>query len=240
MTEPPRQEFDEHAVRVGKRILRGAAATGGLLTLLLLYWLAPGFTAGLLYTFAVVVLAWTIAGIVKPSWTRIENRLASVWLFTFAIGLFFAGGVALDRSERVARDREAASATEAAAEARAAEAAETRRAATREAAERRPDSAAMVMTSRNSAAVTLDTWTDGPWPFTLDAGVIGCVPTGAGPVLVFTDTDGAVWPLNGIAAAHAPTVGGRTSIDPIWRQDATVPGLRVNLGPMIQAAGSLC
>ena len=97
---------------------------------------------------------------------------------------------------------------------------------------------AMVKTGRNSAAVTRDTWTGSEWPFTVDAGVLGCVPIAAGPVLVFTDMDGVVWPLNGIASAHAPRVGGRSSINPIWRED--FPGWRVSIGPMIAAARTLC
>ena len=121
MIEPPRPptpEEIERANQIGKRVLLVFAA---LLTLLL-YWLAPGFTAFILFTLAVVTFVWMVVGAVRPSWAHIPNRLASVWLLTFSIGLFFAGGAALDRSERIDRRADA----EAAAEAAAAEAAPER------------------------------------------------------------------------------------------------------------------
>ena len=94
--------------------------------------------------------------------------------------------------------------------------------------------------SPNQRSVMRQSWTDGAWPFTVDLGVIECVPIDAGPVLVFTDPDGNVWPLNGTARAHVPRVGGQPSLDPIWSSDPEIPGSRISIGPMIGAARALC
>lgn len=98
----------------------------------------------------------------------------------------------------------------------------------------------MVRTGDNQALVMSATWQNGPWPFTVDAGNIGCVTIDVGPVLVFADANGTVWPLNGLAIAHGPQVGGQRSLNPIWRHNPQIPGTRIPLGPIMDAARSLC
>ena len=243
MTERRRQD----------RIFTGVA---GLVVLLVAAQYLPEVVGTVLITFSLVVFVLAVVGLVRPSLIRIPNRLASVWVFTLAAGLAMGGAVLLSppNGEMVASDDDVTDTVAPVGrrtldgndlESRRWRATLARRRAaierTAPAAEAEP---AMVKTGQNSAVVTRDTWISSEWPFTVDAGVIGCVPIAAGPVLVFTDTDGVVWPLNGIAIAHAPRVGGRSSIDPIWREDPiwseAFPGQRVSIGPMIAAARTLC
>ena len=84
--------------------------------------------------------------------------------------------------------------------------------------------------------VNADTWTDGRWPLTISGGLLSCV----GEAVFITDGDGRMWPLNGNAREAAGSFGAEPAIDPIWRPNPDIPGARVNIGPLIQHALTLC
>jgi Protein of unknown function (DUF2511) len=71
------------------------------------------------------------------------------------------------------------------------------------------------------------------WPFTVPRGVVSCDDHGG---VVFTTPDGTAYWLNG-------TAGGEHNyrdVHPIWRKDPAIPGLRINIGPMINLGLRLC
>ena len=94
---------------------------------------------------------------------------------------------------------------------------------------------------RNPAIVTADTWADGPWPLTVDGGILTCTPVaGVEAVYITTTDDGRMWPLNGAGRAHHGRWGAEPATEPIWRENPRIPGSRVNIGPLIDRARSLC
>ena len=68
------------------------------------------------------------------------------------------------------------------------------------------------------------------WPFTVEQGHVDCVPY---QKAVFR-TRGRTYALNGLARSKYP------EIDPIWRAHPELPGLKVNIGPMIDLALEQC
>ena len=99
--------------------------------------------------------------------------------------------------------------------------------------------------------VSMLSWRDGPWPFTVSDGRLVCYEVG-GQEAAFvaapesdqggylgTGTGWAVWPLNGVASMHHARFGAEPSLNPIWAPDP-LTGLRVNIGPMIVRARELC
>lgn len=250
-----------------KRIVVGVV---GLIGFGILAQRAPDTLAAVLMTFAVVVLVVAMIGFARPDVVRIPNRLASIWLLAVSFGLYLGSvavltppnglsvssdaglleagpATALDEVEarqQAARDRRIATMEQRAAERLAAGqlSVEPNRSApsSGQAAASFDGGTPLIKTGENQAFVMSATWADGPWPFTVAAGNIGCVTIDAGPVLVFADMDGTVWPLNGLAIAHGPQVGGQPSLDPIWSLNPQIPGTRVPLGPIMDAARSLC
>lgn len=77
------------------------------------------------------------------------------------------------------------------------------------------------------------------WPLSVTDGEIDCVPgQQVGSVRVDAAvfrTKGKTYALNGAARQR-----GYLPIEPIWKQDAAVPQLRVNLGPLIDMALKEC
>lgn len=81
------------------------------------------------------------------------------------------------------------------------------------------------------------------WPLTVDAGTLGC--TG---VARWVEVDGVRYGLNGFATSER----GYREIEPIWAVDAGMvaelktagasndPPVRINIGDMIEEAGTLC
>lgn len=90
---------------------------------------------------------------------------------------------------------------------------------------------------RNPAVVSADTWTDGPWPLTVTGGVLSCV---SGEAVFLTTRDGRMWPLNGLAQQLGSRYGAEPAINPIWREDPDLPGLRINIGTLIARARRVC
>lgn len=69
------------------------------------------------------------------------------------------------------------------------------------------------------------------WPFTVPAGRIECEPDQSRTIRA----DGQIYALNGRAQDR-----GYQRIDPIWKDDPRFDGAKVNLQPIIDAAGELC
>tara|TARA_R110002167_G_scaffold98718_7_gene259401 strand:+ start:22190 stop:22612 length:423 start_codon:yes stop_codon:yes gene_type:complete len=69
------------------------------------------------------------------------------------------------------------------------------------------------------------------WPFTVAEGAVDCVSGGAA---VFR-SDGVTYQLNGTARAK-----GYEPIDSIWKENPALPGTRINLGPILDAALKQC
>ena len=92
-----------------------------------------------------------------------------------------------------------------------------------------------------SSAVSVATWTDGPWPFTIERGELKCIDAPDGPgVFILTD-HGDMFALNPAAIRMADQVGALADLDPIWRwHDPDLPNAKVNVSPMILYALALC
>lgn len=72
---------------------------------------------------------------------------------------------------------------------------------------------------------------NGTWPFTVESGVLECKNK---YFAIFT-SGGVSYGLNGAATSH-----GYKPIDPIWAPNPDIPGLKANVGPIINQALSLC
>ena len=72
-------------------------------------------------------------------------------------------------------------------------------------------------------------------------GILTCMPVaGVEAVYITTTEDGRMWPLNGAGRAHHGRWGAEPATEPIWRENPRIPGSRVNIGPLIDRARSLC
>ena len=92
-----------------------------------------------------------------------------------------------------------------------------------------------------SSAVSAATWTDGPWPFTIEGGELTCIGPADDPgVFIVTDA-GDTFALNPAAIGMADQVGAIADLDPIWRwRDPDLPNAKVNVSPLILYALQLC
>lgn len=83
----------------------------------------------------------------------------------------------------------------------------------------------------NEAAVTQDQYGDA-WPLTVDEGVLRCDPVDQ---VIFTGPDGNEWQVNGAAAS-----AGYDDIEPIWADNPSIDGAKVNISPLIDDGLELC
>ncbi len=91
-----------------------------------------------------------------------------------------------------------------------------------------------------SSVVSAATWTDGPWPFTIEGGELICIASADEPgVFVVTDK-GETFALNPAAIRMADQAGAMADLDPIWRDDPDLVGAKVNVSPVILYALQLC
>ena len=90
--------------------------------------------------------------------------------------------------------------------------------------------------NRPAGQVKRETWTDGRWPFTVDSATLLCERNSAGYEQVLVVANDEMYALNGTAkdANLWPP------FNPIWRDDPKAPGLKVNIGPMIDRGLALC
>ena len=94
--------------------------------------------------------------------------------------------------------------------------------------------------TENSSTVSAATWTDGPWPFTIEDGELTCIGPADDPgVFLVTDT-GEMFALNPAAILMADRVGAMADLDPIWRDDPDILGGKVNVSRMILYGLTLC
>lgn len=95
-------------------------------------------------------------------------------------------------------------------------------------------------TARNRPAgyVSEETWSDGPWPFTVPEGTLLCAPYGVGgnQQSVTFVANRAMYAVNGTAKG----TGQFEDIDSIWKENPDIPGTKVNIGPMLEKGLSLC
>jgi hypothetical protein len=70
------------------------------------------------------------------------------------------------------------------------------------------------------------------WPLTVDSGTLACEP---GSRIIF-EADGTTYAVNGLAKGD----GSYADIDPIWADDGSGLGLKVNISDLIEAGQALC
>ena len=85
--------------RTANRIANVVVGLIGLGALWLLAQFVPAFVAAVLMTGSFLVLLLALIGFIKPSWVRLPNRLAGVWLIALSVGMFVGGGVLLNQGE---------------------------------------------------------------------------------------------------------------------------------------------
>ena len=91
-----------------------------------------------------------------------------------------------------------------------------------------------------SSTVSAATWTDGPWPFTVDRGELTCIgPADVPGVFLVTDA-GDMFALNSVAIQMADRLGAMADLDPIWRDHPDILDAKVNVSPMILYGLTLC
>ena len=89
--------------------------------------------------------------------------------------------------------------------------------------------------SKPAGLVERKTWTDGPWPFTVDYAILNC-SKGAEGDRVTVDANREMYALNGAAkSAHQ-----FPAFDPIWSDDPKTPGVKVSIVPMVLRGLALC
>jgi hypothetical protein len=89
--------------------------------------------------------------------------------------------------------------------------------------------------NRPAGLVERATWTDGRWPFTVDVATLLCTK-GVGGERVLVVADREMYAVNGTAKSsklYPP-------FDVIWLDDPKAPGLKINIGPMIERGRALC
>lgn len=89
--------------------------------------------------------------------------------------------------------------------------------------------------NRPAGLVERDTWTDGPWPFTVDYATLMCSGGASGERLTVT-ANREMYALNGTAKSQTDL----PDFDAIWRDHPNAPGLKVDIGPMIDRGLVLC
>ena len=85
--------------RTANRIANVVVGLIGLGGLWLLAQFVPAFIAAVLMMGSLLVLLLALIGFIKPSWVRIPNRLAGVWLIALSVGMFIGGGALLNQGE---------------------------------------------------------------------------------------------------------------------------------------------
>ena len=94
--------------------------------------------------------------------------------------------------------------------------------------------------AENSSTVRSATWTDGPWPITVDRGELTCIGPDDDPGVFLVTAEGEMFALNPAAILMADRVGAIANLDPIWRDDPDIRGAKVNVSPMILYTLTLC
>ena len=72
------------------------------------------------------------------------------------------------------------------------------------------------------------------WPLTVSSGSISCLNEG-GTKLALFEHNGQTYQLNGAAQSR-----GYTSINAIWKDNPNIPGAKMSIAPLINAALNEC
>ena len=94
--------------------------------------------------------------------------------------------------------------------------------------------------TETSGTVSAATWTDGPWPFTIEGGELICIASADDPGVFIVTESGETFALNPAAIRMAGQAGAMADLDPIWRDDPDLVGAKVNVSPVILYALQLC
>ena len=94
--------------------------------------------------------------------------------------------------------------------------------------------------TEQSSAVSAATWTDGPWPFTVEGGELTCIGPFDDPGVFLVTDKGELFALNPAAIRMADRVGAMADLDPIWRYDPVILGAKMNVSSMILYGLTLC
>lgn len=73
-------------------------------------------------------------------------------------------------------------------------------------------------------------WSGEDWPFTLERGTLAC----AADAVTFS-ANGMKYAVNGFASSR-----GYADIGPIWRNNASIPGTKINIGSVLDSGLKLC
>jgi hypothetical protein len=73
------------------------------------------------------------------------------------------------------------------------------------------------------------------WPLTVNSGLLRCEGSNGFGAVVFRAPDGMDYGVNGVALGKH-----FADIKPIWRKDPDSPGLRIDIGPLIDIGLTLC
>ena len=76
------------------------------------------------------------------------------------------------------------------------------------------------------------------WPLTIVEGILSCAPVGSLGIVTFT-ANGKTYAVNGTARSRAKKNGWR-EIDEIWKANPSIPGTKINMGPILDRGLSLC
>ena len=74
-----------------------------------------------------------------------------------------------------------------------------------------------------------------PWPFTVEEGVVRCLG-GSAVVLI---AEGTTYAINGLARGRIADEGW-SEVEPIWLENPSIPGTRIDIGPVIDIGLDLC
>ena len=91
-----------------------------------------------------------------------------------------------------------------------------------------------------SGTVSAATWTDGPWPFTVDRGELTCIGPADDPGVFLVTDKGEMFALNPAAIRMADWVDAIADLNPIWRNHPDILDAKVNVSPMILYGLTLC
>ena len=94
--------------------------------------------------------------------------------------------------------------------------------------------------TERSSTVSAATWTDGPWPFTIEGGELTCMGPAEDPGVFIVADNGDMFALNPAAIQMADQVGAIADLGPIWRNEPDILGAMVNVSPMILYGLTLC
>lgn len=89
--------------------------------------------------------------------------------------------------------------------------------------------------NRPAGLVERSTWTDGQWPFTVDTATLMC-SAGADGQRVTVTANREMYALNGTAKSQTDL----PDFDAIWRDNPNTPGVKVDIGPMLDRGLALC